>query len=233
MAKTRSIFDVIGPVMIGPSSSHTAGAVRLGALARAVFGGTPARATISLHGSFASTGRGHGTELAIVAGLLGLPVDDDRLVTSFDLAREAGMKFEFTMIEFDDVHPNTALFTLEGLLDKGSTEEDTADDTLSVRGSSIGGGAVAVDRIGDYEVDLRGDFPSLVVRYTDQPGQISRISSVFSDAKINIATMRVSRERRGADALMVIESDTPVDATTLRRVLKQTGVFEARIVPKI
>lgn len=222
MARQRSLFDIVGPVMIGPSSSHTAGAVRLGALARAIFGARPTRARITLHGSFASTGRGHGTDLALVAGLLGMAPDDPRIPDSFEVAAQAGLDFSFAEGDLGDVHPNTALFEL-------------ADDlhSMRVRGSSLGGGDVVVSEIDGFEVEADGELPLLVVEHTDRPGEIATVTGILAESGVNIAEMRVSRERRGARALMLIETDAEVDEQTIDRIAHQTGIESVRQVPAI
>lgn len=214
MTRQRSAFDVIGPIMIGPSSSHTAGAVRLGALARAIFGGQPAAAVIGLHGSFASTGKGHGTDLALVAGLLGMAPDDAAIPTAFESAREAGMRVTFAEKDLGEVHPNSAEFLLTG-----------ADGhTMSVRGSSLGGGDVVVTAIDDFEVEANGELPLLVVEHLDRPGEIAAVSGILAESGVNIAEMRVSREKRGARALMLIETDAEVDDATAARIAAQPGI---------
>ena len=223
MARQRSIFDIVGPVMIGPSSSHTAGAVRLGALARAVFGTQPAVAHIGLHGSFASTGRGHGTELALVAGLLGMRPDDARIPDALDLARAAGMRVDFAEVDLGEVHPNTAEFTLE----------DAHGRVMRIGGSSLGGGAVVVTTIDGFEVEATGELPLLTVEHTDQPGEIAAVTGVLASSGNNIAEMRVSRERRGARALMLIETDVEVDPEACARIAQLPGVTAVRQVPAV
>lgn len=232
MPNSRSIFDIVGPAMIGPSSSHTAGAVRLGALARAIYGELPKQAIIRLHGSFQATGDGHGTKLALVAGLLGMAPDDERIAHSFEVARIEGMNFEFQDTDLDEAHPNTALFELSALT---PLEQKTSvgTDTLTVVGSSIGGGNVVVTHIGDFKVHATGELPLLVVEHTDQPGVISRVGGVLADAHYNIASMHVSREKRGAEALMLIELDQVPDPTTLSRIMRQTKVHQIRLVPAV
>lgn len=209
--------------MIGPSSSHTAGAVRLAALARAIFGERPANARITLHGSFASTGRGHGTDLALVAGLLGYAADDERIRDAFAHALDAGMTVEFTPGDLGQAHPNTALFEL------------TSGDgrTMTVQGSSLGGGDVVVSRIDSFEVEADGELPLLVVEHQDRPGEIAAVTGILAEGGFNIAEMRVSRERRGARALMLIETDVAVDDRTAERVAEQPGVIGVRRVPAI
>jgi L-serine dehydratase len=223
VARVHSVFEVIGPVMIGPSSSHTAGAVRLGRLARAVFGEAPARVRIMLHGSFASTGRGHGTDLALVAGLLGMAPDDERIRTADAEARAAGMAVAFQDADLGEVHPNTARIEMEA-----------ADGrTVAVQGSSIGGADVVLTAIDDFDVAITGELPVLVVAHHDQPGVIASVSKVLAEHGVNIASMEVSRERRGAGALMVIETDQPVDETTVEAVRHAEAVTGVRPVPPV
>lgn len=224
MSNSRSIFDIVGPVMIGPSSSHTAGAVRLGALARAIFGTQPRRVEIGLHGSFAATGDGHGTKLALIAGLLGMAPDDVRIPDSFKIAASEGMDFSFEIIELDEAHPNTAVFRMWG---------DENDEPHFIQGSSIGGGNVVVTNIGEFAVNATGEMPLLVVEHTDQPGVIHAVSGALTDSRINIAAMDVSREMRRARALMLIETDGQPDASTLARVLKQNCVHSVRFIPVV
>lgn len=223
MSHLRSIFEVVGPVMIGPSSSHTAGAVRLGRLAAAVFGGTPAQARILLHGSFASTGRGHGTDLALVAGLLGMAPDDERIVDAPALAKAARLDIRIEDADLGEAHPNTARFHLTGAEGR----------EMLVQGSSVGGGDVIVTRIDDFDVEVTGDLPVLVVEHVDRPGVIAGVSAVLAEAGVNIAGMRVSRERRGARALMLIETDQAVDADTATALSAVHDVLSVRGVPAV
>lgn len=200
-----SLFDILGPVMVGPSSSHTAGACRLGLMARAILGGMPTRARISLHGSFAATGDGHGTKRAIVGGLIGLPPDDMRLREAFDEAERAGMSWEFENVDLgEDAHPNTAVFDV------------TRDgDTVQLTGASIGGGRIEVTELNGFPVSLGGDYHTLVVLARDEPGTIMAIAGRFAAERINLATMRVDRTGRHKDALMTIEADAPIPDSLL------------------
>ena len=223
MPRQRSVFDVVGPVMIGPSSSHTAGACRIGALARSVFGATPSKAHILLHGSFASTGHGHGTDLALVAGLLGMRLDDARISNAFELARDAGLAFDFAEIDLGDAHPNTAVFELT---DSGGRE-------MRVQGCSMGGGDVVITRIDGYEVELTGELPVLVISHMDRPGEIASVTGVLAASHVNIASMQVSRERKGAHALMLIATDAEVDSLTAEKIAEQPGVVSVRRVPAV
>lgn len=223
MARQRSIFDVVGPVMVGPSSSHTAGAVRLGALARAIAGDAPRSATVRLHGSFASTGSGHGTDLAIVAGLLGLAPDDTRIPDARVLAAAEGLDVRFTEADLGDVHPNTAELVIETV----------AGDRVTVRGSSVGAGDVEITLIDDFPVRLTGELPALGVIHQDQPGVVAAVSARLAAAGVNIASMQVYRERRGARALMIIETDTLVDAEAVEAIAALAGVIGVRTVPAV
>jgi L-serine dehydratase len=198
-----SLLDIIGPVMVGPSSSHTAGACRLGLLARCLVGGTPERARIELHGSFARTGEGHGTDRAIVGGLMGFRPDDDRLRTALEIAEREGLAYRFektTLGEEHDVHPNTVRITVE----RGSR-------TAVMTGSSLGAGRVLVTEIDGYPVEVTGNYHTIVLVAEDVRGSVARIASVLADDGLNIATLRLTRKERGGDAFMVIEVDEAPD----------------------
>ena len=209
--------------MIGPSSSHTAGACRLGELARAIFGDTPVSAHIVLHGSFASTGLGHGTDIALIAGLLGMHPDDAQLPRAFELARAARLAFDFAQGDLGDAHPNTAVFEMEDALGR----------RMAVQGSSLGGGDVVVTRIDGYDVEVTGDLPLLVIGHMDRPGEIAAVTSILAETRVNIASMQVSRERKGAGALMLIATDAEIDRVTAERLVKQPGVTSVRRVSAV
>jgi L-serine dehydratase len=192
-----SILDIIGPVMVGPSSSHTAGACRLGLLARCLVGGTPERAHIELHGSFARTGEGHGTDKAIVAGLMGFRPDDDRIRTAPDIAAREGLDYEFEKTTIaDDAHPNTTRIALE----RGARK-------AVMVGSSLGAGRVLVTEIDGFPVDISGSYHTIVLVAEDVPGSVARIAAMLAEAELNIATLKLTRKKRGGDAFMVIEID--------------------------
>ena len=209
-----TIFDIMGPIMIGPSSSHTAGAARLGRIARRLLGRTPARAEILLHGSFAATGRGHGTDKALTAGLLGMAPDDPRLPQAFDVAREEGMEVTVGSVNLQGAHPNTALLRL------------TAPDgrALEVRGASLGGGRVRVEAIDGLECTFSGDLPTLIIRNEDRPGQVAEVAGALSRRNVNIATMQLYRDMRGGLAVMVIESDQPIDPVAVKELQALDGI---------
>jgi L-serine dehydratase len=217
-----SLFDILGPVMIGPSSSHTAGAVRLGLLTRAIAGGTPDRASIVLHGSFAATGTGHGTDLALVAGLLGMHPDDPAIVDAYEAAQRENMRVEIAHGDLGNVHPNSARLEVE----RGGID-------LVIEGASVGGAQVRLTRIGEFEVEASGRLPLLLVEHADRPGEVARVSALIAEDGANIAEMRVSRTRRGAEALMLIETDTPLSDRALRAIADGPGVTHARRVPAV
>lgn len=198
-----SLLDIIGPVMVGPSSSHTAGACRLGLIARGLVGGTPERARIELHGSFARTGEGHGTDKAIVGGLLGFRPDDDRLRTALEIAERDGLDYRFektTLGDDVDVHPNTTRISVE----RGGR-------SAVMVGSSLGAGRILVTEIDGYPVEVTGNYHTIVLVAEDIRGSIARIAGLLADHGLNIATLRLTRKKRGGDAFMVIEIDERPD----------------------
>jgi len=198
-----SLLDIIGPVMVGPSSSHTAGACRIGLLARCLVGGTPERARIELHGSFARTGEGHGTDKAIVGGLMGFRPDDERLRTALEIAEREGLDYKFEKTKLGDegtVHPNTARISVE-----------RARRTSVMVGSSLGAGRVLVTEIDGYPVEVTGNYHTIVLVAEDIPGSVARIAGILADHRLNIATLRLTRKERGGDAFMVIEIDEAPD----------------------
>jgi L-serine dehydratase len=217
------LFDILGPVMVGPSSSHTAGACRLGRMARAVLGDTPDRATIELHGSFAATGEGHGTHRAIVGGLLGMAPDDLRLRSAYEEAEAAGLAYEFRDVDLgDEAHPNSVRFRVE----KG-------DDAATLRGASVGGGRIEVTGIDGFGVQLSGAYDTLVLVASDRPGTIAAISGVFAEDGVNLATMRVDRTGRHKEALMTLEVDHPISDHALDEIRAFDWVIRARRIEKI
>jgi L-serine dehydratase len=192
-----SLLDIIGPVMVGPSSSHTAGACRLGLLARCLVGGTPQRASIELHGSFARTGEGHGTDKAIVGGLMGFRPDDERLRDALDIMEREALDYQFEKTSLgDDIHPNSVRISLE-----------RGDRRSQMVGASLGAGRVLVTEIDGYPVEVTGNLHSIVLVAEDVKGSIARIAGMLADASINIATLKLTRKQRGGDAFMVIEVD--------------------------
>ena len=198
--KYRSAFDIIGPVMIGPSSSHTAGAARIGRVARTLFGKLPTKAIISLYGSFAKTYKGHGTDFAIVAGLLDLDTFDERMPKSLAIAKDLGLEVVFQTEEAVTDHPNTVKINLYG-----------GDDQLELVGISIGGGTIEITELNSFPLKLSGEHPAILVVHQDRFGIISAVTSVLSKYQINIGHMEVSRLDKGEMALMVIEVDQKIE----------------------
>lgn len=218
-----SVFDIIGPIMIGPSSSHTAGAVRLGLAARAIMGGQVARADITLHGSFAETYRGHGTDIALVAGLLGMSPDDERIPNAMQIAQKQGLRVGFHTADLGDVHPNSAQMELV-----------SPDGTKrSVRGASMGGGSILVTKIDQFTVDFTGENHALVVSYKDQPGIIAKITSLLAAENVNIAAMRVSRKAKYSKALAIIELDQPAPEKSIAKISQIPSADTVIVLPPI
>ena len=207
--QTYDLFDIIGPRMVGPSSSHTAGAARLGRMANKIAGGHVKRAHITLFGSFATTGRGHGTDKAIVAGILGMEPDDERLRYSMLLAKEADVEISVDFSEEMRDHPNTAEIEIE-----------TRDGNITrVCGASIGGGSILITEINGLEMELSGEYPALIVRHRDVPGVINTVTNILANEHVNVAFMRVFRHARRQEACMVIETDSPVSERVCRLIL--------------
>ena len=217
-----NIFDMMGPVMVGPSSSHTAGAARIGNMGRTLLGEEVARADIGLYGSFAETGFGHGTDRALLAGLLGMKPDDLRIPNAYEEANRAGMAYSFRTVELRDAHPNTALLELTGKSGK----------KLTLQAASIGGGAIVVNKIDGIDVNFTGDFNTLIVRNQDESGSVAAITSILSQVHINVANMSVNRHRRGGDALMVIETDQHIKPRQVEFLSELPGILSVTYYDK-
>ncbi|BCZ44997.1 L-serine dehydratase, iron-sulfur-dependent subunit beta [Clostridium gelidum] len=206
--KGIGVFDILGPIMIGPSSSHTAGAARLGKIARSIAGSEIVEVTFLLHGSFAKTYKGHGTDRALVAGILGMEPSDERLRNSIDIAKDAGIKFLFKEADLGDVHPNTVKFIMR-----------TSDEKYcEVMGSSIGGGSIQIIEVNDNEVDFTGMYETLIVDHKDAPGVINGVTSILYSENINVAFMRVFRNHKGQDATMIFEMDNKVNNHIIEKI---------------
>ncbi|MGM0219836.1 L-serine ammonia-lyase, iron-sulfur-dependent subunit beta [Enterococcus sp. AZ126] len=192
----KSVFDIIGPVMIGPSSSHTAGAARIGKIVRSIFGEQPDTVDIYLYESFAKTYRGHGTDIALVGGLLDMEPDDERLADSLKIAHEQDMEVLFVPLKEKAEHPNSVKL----LVSKG-------DRKLSVTGISIGGGNIQISELNGFKISLTMGTPTFIIVHQDVPGMIAKVTNLLSDTNINIGTMTVTRESKGEKAIMIIEID--------------------------
>lgn len=215
-----SIFDILGPVMVGPSSSHTAGAARIGMIARQLFGRQPEKAAVYLHGSFAATGKGHGTDKALIAGLLGMKPDDMRIPDSFEIAKEERMEFTIEPREIKEAHPNTAqiIMDAEGV------------NTMKIQAYSIGGGRIRVCKLDGIDVNFSGESNTLIIRNVDEPGRIKEVAAALSDAQINIATMQVFRDKRGGYAVMVVETDQIVPREAMEDLESKKGIIRVKFL---
>jgi L-serine dehydratase len=217
-----NIFEIIGPVMVGPSSSHTAGAARIGYVARRLLGEEVQKADIRLYGSFLATGYGHGTDRALVGGLMGMKPDDYRLPDSIELARENGLELSFGETVLKEAHPNTAQLFLTGVSGK----------TLEVIGESLGGGRINIAKIDGIETNFSGENPTLIVHNLDQPGHVSEVTSMLSHKSVNIATMQLYRAGKGEKAVMVIECDQEVPQEGLDWLKRSEGILKVTYLGK-
>lgn len=215
MAVFKSLFDIIGPVMVGPSSSHTAGAVRIGLVARSLFGKTPDELHIVFYGSFAHTYKGHGTDLALISGILGLPTSSEKIRQAYDLAKAANMKVIIESSDDPVEHANTADIILK-----------SADKELSVRGVSLGGGIIDISRIDGFDIHLSGENHSLLVFHRDRPGVITKVTGIFAKANINISSMEVSRTAKGELALMLLSSDDKLPSGAVNEISKMEDIYQ-------
>ncbi|MGZ9586346.1 L-serine ammonia-lyase, iron-sulfur-dependent subunit beta [Paenibacillus marinisediminis] len=211
--KYRSVFDIIGPIMVGPSSSHTAGAAKIGRLARSIFGRQPKKVHIMLYGSFAETYKGHATDVALIAGLLDYDTDDPRLPDAPKYAEEAGVEIVITTEEAIPVHPNTARIHMQDELDE-----------MEVAGISIGGGKVEICELNGFQLSLSGQSPAILIVNQDRYGVIAGVTNILSREQVNIGNMKVSRKEKGKQALMVIETDETMDEEILQEIRGLQGV---------
>lgn len=216
-----SAFDVLGPNMIGPSSSHTAGAVAIALLARKMISGKIASVQFTLFGSFAKTYRGHGTDRALLGGIMGFETDDERIRDSFAIANERGLAFSFSTNETDtDVHPNTVDICMKN-------EEQ---EVMTVRGESLGGGKIRISRINGVEVDFTGQYSAVIVVHKDRPGVIAHITKCLTDCNVNIAFLKLFREDKGATAYSIVESDEKLPLVVIDEINANEHVYNTMLV---
>ncbi|WP_040210301.1 L-serine ammonia-lyase, iron-sulfur-dependent subunit beta [Clostridium polynesiense] len=206
--KKYGVFEVLGPIMIGPSSSHTAGAARLGKIAGTIAGGKITKVDFLLHGSFGKTYKGHGTDRALVAGILGMEPSDERLRDALTIAKEKGIEVNFIEEDLGDVHPNTVKFIIKC---QGGGE-------VTVMGSSIGGGNIQITEVDGDKVQFTGAYPTLIISHRDVPGQVSKVTTLLYEENINIAFMKVFRNHRGTIATMVFETDHSIPEEVLSKI---------------
>lgn len=214
------IFDVLGPIMIGPSSSHTAGAARLGKIARTIVNKPVKEVTFLLHGSFKETYKGHGTDRALVAGILGMMPDDARLKESLSIAETEGLAIKFLPADLGQVHPNTVKFLM--------TDIDGIE--WEVLGSSIGGGLVEIYEVNGSKVKITGEYPTIITNHSDVPGTVSKISTVFYENEINIANMTLVRSQKGQDATMTLEIDHAASDKVIEELRAIDGVNRVIVI---
>lgn len=215
-----NVFDIMGPVMIGPSSSHTAGAARIGLIARSLLEEAPVEVHILLHGSFAKTYKGHGTDKAIIAGILGMQADDSRIRFSPEIAGQEGIQVEITEGEIENAHPNTAEIVLKGKSGK----------KVSLRGSSVGGGNILVTRLNGMEVSLTGQNATLIILHKDAPGTIASVTDIISDYGANICNFRLARKSKGGQAVMTIETDGNFKEDLNEKIKKLPNIYSSTIL---
>lgn len=209
-----NIFDIVGPIMVGPSSSHTAGAVKIGYTSRKLLSEPVKKAQILLYGSFLATGKGHGTQKAILAGLLGMKPDDPQIPFSFELAQKAGIEFSFGEAKLKNAHPNSVQLILEGVNSRH----------LEIVGESLGGSLINIASIDGLSANFSGEYPTLIVHNLDQPGHIAEVTSMLSHKSVNIAAMQLYRSNRGGNAVMVIECDQEVPPDSIKWLSHLEGI---------
>ncbi|MDF2540728.1 MAG: sdhB [Herbinix sp.] len=216
-------FDIIGPIMIGPSSSHTAGAVRIGKYAYSILGEKPVKARVGFSGSFAKTYRGHGTDKAIIAGILGMNTDDKRICNSLEIAKEEGLDYTLETLELDGVHPNTVDLEIEG--ENGRI--------VNIRGSSVGGGNILINKINGADVLISGKSAALIITHLDIPGMIAKVSNIVGSNGININKFSLNREEKGGIAIMTIEIDGDIDPSIQQIIQEVPNVISVSILNAI
>lgn len=215
-----NVFDILGPVMIGPSSSHTAGAARLGRVALALLGEPAQKARILFHGSFAKTYKGHGTDKAIIAGIMGMATDDSRIRNAPEIAKEQGLEVEIETGDIDGAHPNTARITLTGV----------NGHTVTMQGSSIGGGNILVTQVNGLDVTLTGQYVTMIVRHRDTAGVIAAVTEVLSSAGVNICNFHLSRQYRGGEAVMTIELEGKFGPELNERIQELPNIYSSTML---
>ncbi len=221
--KDYSLFDIIGPIMIGPSSSHTAGACRIGYVARNIIKRNVTDVTFKLYGSFGKTYKGHGTNIALLGGFLGFKQDDRRIVDSFNIAKSRGINFEFISDAEETEHPNTVVIKAKSV--------DLKD--WEIKGVSIGGGKVVIKSINGIDIHYTGEFNTIVTHHKDNPGMVALIAGVLAKDKINIANMRLFREEKGKKAICIIENDEFVSEQVVEDLNKIDGMLYVNLIEKV
>ncbi len=220
--KQSSLFDAIAPIMIGPSSSHTAGAVRLGLLAKNIFDDELKKVTFKLYNSYAQTGFGHGTDKGLLAGVLGFGVDDKRIKNVFNLPEAQKIQYNFEYLEDFNRHPNAVDFIFEN-----------DNQKMIISGDSVGAGNVRINKINDFSVNLAGDYNSLILSYKDVKGMISKVTEIIQDADINIASLICERSAKGEDASMCICVDGELKNDIIEKIKQIPDIYFVRNIFKL
>ena len=215
MEKTKTLFDVIGPVIIGPSSSHTAGAVRIGLLSGKIFGEKPDNVKFKLYNSFAKTGKGHGTDKGLLGGVLGFDVDNENIKNAFEIAGQKGIKYEYEYLEDLSRHPNS----VDVIFNNGKME---------ISGDSVGAGEVCINRINGYNFNINGDYDTLILIYKDKPGMVYRVTALIQGQDVNIASMHCDRHDKGKEASMGICLDSPLPEYIFRKLHEIDEIYLIR-----
>lgn len=219
--KQRSLFDIISPIMTGPSSSHTAGAVRLGLMARNIYNNKPKKVTFKLFNSFAQTGKGHGTDKGLLAGFLGCSVDSSKIKNIFETEEAKQFEFNYEYEQNIDRHPNAVDFILQG------------DINMTISGNSTGGGNIEIIKIDDFITKISGEYNTLILFYKDKPGMISKVSTLIQKENINIASLDCDRNARGETASMCICIDGKADSSLIDEIGKIEDIYFIRSLEKI
>ena len=219
--KQRSLFDIISPIMTGPSSSHTAGAVRLGLMARNIYNEKPQKITFKLYNSFAQTGKGHGTDKGLLAGFLGCSVDSNKIKNIFETEEAKNIKYSYEYEQNIDRHPNAVDFILEG------------DINMTISGNSTGAGNIEIIKIDDFITKISGEYNTLILFYKDKPGMISKVSTLIQNENINIASLECDRNARGETASMCICLDGNIPNVVVKNIENIEDVYFVRSIEKI
>ncbi len=221
--KNYSTFDILGPIMVGPSSSHTAGAARLGKMGRSIAAEEIKEVIFYLHGSFGATYKGHGTDKALVAGILGMEPHDSRLREAFQIAEQQGLRFKFQLINIENAHPNTVEMKMITISNR----------KVNVIGSSIGGGNIKITKINGLELEFTGQYPTLITKHVDKPGIIAKVTTILAAFNVNIAFMKVFRQTKGKMASMIVETDQPIPQGLLDSILNTSEIEDAVIINSV
>lgn len=219
--KQRSLFDVISPIMTGPSSSHTAGAVRLGLLTKNIYKEKPTKITFKLYNSFAQTGKGHGTDKGLLAGLLGYSVDSEKIKNIFNCEEAKNIEYHYEFEQNIDKHPNAVDFIIEGKIN------------MTISGNSVGAGNVEIVKINDFSTKISGEYNTLILFYKDKPGMISKVSTIIQNENINIASLDCDRNARGKTASMCICLDSEISQNIISKIEEIEDVYFVRNVKRL